>query len=140
MAYRVVSIFLYAIRSGEKKIVKVYGLVHTSGMRRSGGPLDQPGGCSFKTYVRVQKLRAAAELCLTFEPGSSEQVIGNNAVTRKYVRKNIFFEFFKVGRNRCNGVAAHSVGEDLSGGPVSGKLIHGISRFFHGSGNAEVGK
>jgi len=97
MAYRVVSIFLFAIRSSEKKIVKVYGLVHQPAMMRAGGHLDQPGGWSFKTYVRVQKLRASAELCQGTKQIHLPQVSDHKAVVREYFRKNLIGEFFQQG-------------------------------------------
>jgi len=54
------------------------------------------------TYMRAQRLRAKAELCLPIEQELSKQVIGNKSFTGEFFGKNIFGEFFparETGRN-----------------------------------------
>ena len=109
-------------------------------MRQSGGPFDQPGGCSFKTYVRAQKLRDRAELCLWFEWSSGEQAIGNKSVTRKRVGRKPFQEFFTVGENATNLSDSSAFSRGVSEFPVLDLLIQPCSGFRGNFFEVEAGK
>lgn len=109
-------------------------------MRRSGGPFDQPGGCSFKTYVRAEKLRAKAEPCVSFAQLFGKQVIGNKSVTKPFFGKNIFREFFSERENKGFRRAKGLLGAGGARGIVLGKLIHEIPGFSEEIGGAEASK
>ena len=105
-------------------------------MRRAGGHLDQPGGWSLKTYVRVQKLRASAELCPGTERIHSIQVSEYKRLIGEYFRNNLIREFFRDTSLAFKSANWECFGCKQVPALVLGSLIHEKARFVTISGRS----
>ena len=90
---------------------------------RRGGPQDQPGGWSSKTYVLAQKLRAAAELCLSLAQVAQVQVAGLERIDQEFFGKNFTREFFQASVSAASEGADWVVERRARKSSVLGKLI-----------------
>ena len=95
---------------------------------RRGGPQDRPGGWSFKTYVRAQKLRVEAELWLSLKRHINPQEAVNKHVNWKFFRKNLMREFFQAGVSRQGRIQAQRDDRVPRRGVVLDKLIQKSER------------